>query len=437
MTFQDNRAHKNSITLKNGQALTLSYIGAGGSCICYNIISPAIYAGQILKEFCPVDRFGNPLKDDDELYIIMKEKFFKMEEAIFAIKNNYKLFGQTVLITYEKKETISGFCYIGKLDVKGDTLKEHWENFVGNIDNKIEDLFKCISDALRDLSIYHSSLNQEYPYGILDCDFKPSNLWYAHITGKENYIISNLDFGSCINVKDVLDELAELEGDIESDGVKSAISKIKKQFFASTPTYYDVEFPNSDVNIVLSECYKLLHFAQDKETKYLQAAKYLRLLDLKAVITVFFERLWQIFNLEFADFSDERFKKLYNLIAQNEISKFKREYSLNNEGDANAFVRFYFVNSLQQLDLLRVNILDFRADRGWCNQNVESVKNIIDNIYKFFSDNENQLKKNLKALNVAEFSDVTVEDIFSNAGFKNRSFEYNIGNLLQDLLFED
>lgn len=433
MNLTENRELR-TITLKDNTILELEYLGSGATCVCYKIIQPDAYKGQVLKVFNPIDRYGRSLDSKSEQFKMLKAKFSEMLNPVFAIKKYYIDKELTNLITYEKKELIDGNVVVcGKIPVGGETLKNHWRMQDSKpFDEQLVDLLLCIKSSLQDLTTYHENTSDEYKYGILNADFKPSNLWYAYIKDKSDYVINNLDFGSCVNITDVIDELYTIKDFTDDEEIKSTIRGIKRKYIASTPNYYRVESANSDVDKVLQKCHSLLFEINDKDNAYKEAANYIKLLDLKAVLIVFFERLWEIVGV--SSDSNNKFEKLWGkLINSSNSLKYEKTYS---DGDGNLLVRYNFVQKLTALEDIKNNLCRFvfiseKLDKKTNSLTAKKLEEEIDSLYNCFLENDS-LNRNLHDLNMNEFSDLCTNDIL-----KSKALWQPIGELLEDLLYED
>lgn len=433
MNLPDNRELR-TITLKDKTILELEYLGSGATCVCYKVIKPDAYKGQVLKVFNPIDRYGRPLDSESERFKMLKAKFSDMLNPVFAIKKYYIDKEWTNLITYEKKELIDGNVVVcGKIPVGGETLKNHWRTQdIKLFDEQLVDLLLCIKSSLQDLTTYHENTSDEYKYGILNADFKPSNLWYAYIKDKRDYVINNLDFGSCVNIADVIDELYTIKDSTDDEEIKSTIRGIKRKYIASTPNYYGVESANSDVDKVLKKCHSLLCEISDKDKAYIEAANCIKLLDLKAVLIVFFERLWEIVGV--SNNNNNKLKKLWEkLINSSKSLKYEKTYS---DGDGNLLVRYNFVQKLTTLEDIKNNLCRFvfiskKLDEEIKSFSAKKLGEEINSLYTCFLKND-RLNENLQDLNRNEFSDLRTNDIL-----KSKALWQPIGELLEDLLYED
>lgn len=433
MNLPDNRELR-TITLKDNTILELEYLGSGATCVCYKIIKPIKYEGQVLKVFSPVDRYGRPLDPKSEQFKILNSKFSNMINPVFAIKKCFINKNLTNFITYDEEELIDdNVVFRGKLAVGGETLKDHWKAQAGKaLDEQLEDLLLCIKSSLQDLTIYHTNTFDKYKYGILNADFKPSNLYYAHISGPENYIITNLDFGSCVNIADIIDELYTIKDITDGNIVQNKIQEIKRTYIASTPNYYRVESADSDVDRVLKKCHSILSEISNKDNAYTEAAKYIKLLDLKAVLIVFFERLWEIVGV--SNNNNNKFKKLWEkLINSSNSLKFEKTYS---DGDGNLLVRYNFVQKLKILEYIKENLCRFifiskKLEEKMNSLTAKKLEEEINSLYTCFKKNDS-LNKNLQELNRNEFSDLCTNDILTS-----KALWQPIGELLEDLLYED
>lgn len=207
--------------------IDLEYLGEGNTVICYR----DKVTGDVYKEFFP-KRFscsGSLIRGENQVVQIAenvdkaereniekaKEEFLKMEEIPAKIRESYKKDNATMVVSQKLVQTDLGELYFCPF-VGGKLLKDYIEKELRGL-GFIEKLKKVLSvqiKLLNDLNIYHKN-------GYVNFDIKEENLWCVNVDKDDHLAIRNLDFGSCLNLKD--------------------LSKIQKDYssITLTETYYD------------------------------------------------------------------------------------------------------------------------------------------------------------------------------------------------------
>ena len=196
--------------LKNAKRqIDLEYLGEGNTVICYRDKA----TGDVYKEFFP-KRFslaGSLIRGENQVVQIAenvdknereniqkaKEEFLKMQEIPSKILESYKKDNATMVVSQKLVQTDLGDLYYCPF-VGGRLLKDYIEKDISRL-GFIEKLKKVLSvqiKLLNDLNIYHKN-------GYVNFDIKEENLWCVNIDKDDHLAIRNLDFGSCLNLKDL------------------------------------------------------------------------------------------------------------------------------------------------------------------------------------------------------------------------------------------
>ncbi len=263
-------AYQKCFIKSSKKKITMEFVGEGSTSQAWQVIDGAgSLKGKIVKTL--KEKLTEDIKNDCIKGFLRQSKIIEILNNSYQKEQNYIMLHHPILYKSSKGPVLisDATATTKNQNVNGATV----ENMVAagpllsckqRMINALQLAWK-ISDDIR---VYHNKK-------IIHFDVKPANILLIPVgSDKKDFAVRNLDFGSCVFTKDILDELKRIKDNKEIDSeylIRSEIEQMRQKICRSSTLFY----PTARVQRYMEEC---LNCSTDEEME-----KVLFALDVLAV----------------------------------------------------------------------------------------------------------------------------------------------------------